>query len=389
MSPQRRRDLAPRGRANVHNVQMHRYASHLVRHAEPGVAVEVAADNLLAALGGEQPTLVIVTASNEFRDHAEDLRSTLLQRFPRAQIAGAVIAGGVIGVAEEVERGAAVSLLAAVLPADQIVVSALDDAADLPDEGGVVVLFADPFSVPAESLITLADQRGIELVGGFTGGVGYGQARLITTERILTTGAVGVQLTLPGVTTIVSQGARPIGSDLVVTAAERNIVLELAGKPAVEQLHAVLNSLSPDDLILARKGLMAGIVIDENRPDYDVGDFLVRGLLGVEPDSGGLAIAAEPRVGQTFRFHVRDGVGADQDLRRAIAAQQTPPGAALLFACNGRGRQMFDVDHHDAAVVQELLDVPLTGAFCQGELGPVTGANYVHAFTATMLTFPR
>ena len=26
-------------------------------------------------------------------------------------------------------------------------------------------------------------------------------------------------------------------------------------------------------------------------------------------ESGGLAIAAEPRVGQTFRFHVRDGAG--------------------------------------------------------------------------------
>ncbi len=367
---------------------MFRYASQLVHHEDPEIAVGAAADQLELALAGDAPTLVVVTASEGFRDEADTIRSAILRRFPQAELAGAVIPGGVIGVGEEVERETAMSLWAAVLPVDQVAVHAIEDATDLPDQPGVVVVFADPYTMPVEQLLRVADGRGVRLVGGFTGGHGPGSARLFHTGGIATVGAVGIRLDVPGVETIVSQGARPIGSDLVVTAAERNVVLELASKPAVEQLHAVLGGLSPEDLQLARAGLMAGIVIDENRPDYGVGDFLVRGLLGVEPESGGIAIAAEPRVGQTFRFHVRDGQGADADLRRVLGALAGPVGGALLFACNGRGRQMFGSDHHDAGVVAELLDVPLVGAFCQGELGPVGGLNQIHAFTATMVTFP-
>ena len=367
---------------------MFRYASHLAHNADPETAVSNAADSIEAALAGVEPTLVVALASEAFRDEADAVRRAVVGRFPRAEVAGAVMPGGVIGVGEETEQETAISLWAGVLPRDQIAVSELADAGDLPTDG-IVVVFADPFSTDTERFLQVADARGISLVGGFTGGGGPGAARLITAERILTEGAIGISITVPGVATVVSQGARPIGSDLVVTAAERNVVLELASKPAVEQLHAVLGALDPEDLHLARVGLMAGMVIDENRPDYDVGDFLVRGLLGIEPESGGLAIAAEPRVGQTFRFHVRDGAGADADLRRVIGLASADVGAALIFACTGRGRHMFNQPHHDAGVVAELLDVPLAGGFCQGEIGPIAATNHVHAFTATMVTFPR
>lgn len=367
---------------------MGRYASHLVRHRDPDTAVDVAADHLEAELAGQAPSLVVITASDAFRDEADELRRAVLRRFPGAQVAGAVIAGGVIGRGEEVEEAPAVSLLAAALPAGAVRVAALDDADELPDHARLVVAFADPFTLGAEELSESADRCGVDLVGGFTGGYGPGSARLIATDEVRTHGAVVLAVDLPGAAAVVSQGARPIGPDLVVTGAEGSVVLELAGKPAVEQLHGVLGSLDADDLALARNGLMAGIVIDENRPDYGVGDFLVRGLVGVEAATGGLAVQALPRVGQTFRFHVRDAAGADGDLRRALGERGGDAGAVLLFACNGRGRRMFGEDHHDARVVDELLGVPVAGAFCQGELGPVAGANHVHAFTATLAVLP-
>ncbi len=367
---------------------MPRYASHLAHHADADTAVDVAADHLELELAGEAPTLIVVAASDAFRDEADAVRRAIVRRFPAAQIAGAVIPGGVIGVREETEGQPAISLLAAVLPDGAAAVIELDDPDDVPDDVDTLVVFADPFSVHTERLLARADRLGIDVVGGFTGGHGPGGARLLTADGVRTDGAVGIRFDLPGVAAHVSQGARPIGSDLVITAADGNVILELAGKPAAEQLHAVLGALPPAELELARHGLMAGIVIDENRPEYDVGDFLVRGLLGVAADSGGLAVSAEPRVGQTFRFHVRDGDGADADLRRVLGAADAATGAALLFACNGRGRHMFEAPHHDANVVGDLLDVPLVGGFCQGELGPVAGANHVHAFTATMLTLP-
>jgi small ligand-binding sensory domain FIST len=365
------------------------YASHLVRHRDPDVAVDVAADHVRAELADAEPSLVVVTASDAFRDDADAVRRAVLRRFPAAEVAGAVIAGGVIGRGEEVEEAPAVSLLACALPTGAAAVHGLDDASDLPVEAGLVIAFADPFTLAADEIGDRADRAGADLVGGFTGGYGPGSARLIETGGVRTHGGVAIAVGLDGARAVVSQGARPIGPDLVVTAAEGGVVLELAGRPAVEQLHAVLGALDPDDLALARAGLMAGIVIDENRPDYDVGDFLVRGIAGVEAQTGGLAVQALPRVGQTFRFHVRDAAGADHDLRRALAVDGAEAGAALLFACNGRGRRMFGADHHDAEVVDELLGVPVAGAFCQGELGPVAGANHVHAFTATLAVLPR
>jgi small ligand-binding sensory domain FIST len=159
---------------------------------------------------------------------------------------------------------------------------------------------ADPYTVEAERLLARADRLGIDVVGGFTGGYGAGSARLLTRDGIRTAGAVAIRFDVPGVEALVSQGARPIGNDLVITAAEGNVVLELAGKPAAEQLHSVLGALSADDLQLARTGLMAGIVIDENRPEYDVGDFLVRGLLGVAAERH-LVVFAVVRVAHCER----------------------------------------------------------------------------------------
>ena len=111
---------------------------------------------------------------------------------------------------------------------------------------------------------------------------------------------------------------------------------------------------------------MLGIVIDENQPAYERGDFLVRPILGADPDSGSLAVGERVRVGQTVRMHVRDGATADEDLREALHAQAMALGdegaaGALLFTCNGRGSHMFDVPDHDATALEDALGVPAGG----------------------------
>jgi small ligand-binding sensory domain FIST len=145
--------------------------------------------------------------------------------------------------------------------------------------------------------------------------------------------------------------------------------------------------------VLAATGLLLGIVIDENKPEYERGDFLIRGLLGADRLSGALAIGDRVRVGQTVRFHVRDARSADEDLQQALAlgtAALADRGAAgaLLFTCNGRGRQMFSVPDHDAlALAASLGPVPVSGFFCAGEIGPVGGRSFLHGFTATLALF--
>ena len=137
--------------------------------------------------------------------------------------------------------------------------------------------------------------------------------------------------------------------------------------------------------------MLAGLVIDENKPEYERSDFLMRGVLGVDQDSGSIAVGEQVRVGQTVRFHVRDAMSASEDLEAAVA--QVAHGGraasgALLFTCNGRGSNMFGVPGHDAGAISGVLaSDALAGMFCGGEIGPVGTRNFLHGFTATTAVF--
>jgi small ligand-binding sensory domain FIST len=114
--------------------------------------------------------------------------------------------------------------------------------------------------------------------------------------------------------------------------------------------------------------------------------------MGVDRSSGALAVAANPRVGQTLQFQVRDARAADEELRHLLgaAAHDLPalPAAALLFACNGRGVGLFGAPDHDVRATRELLGEPaVAGFFCNGEIGPVGGSTFVHGFTASLGLF--
>ena len=159
------------------------------------------------------------------------------------------------------------------------------------------------------------------VLGGFAGLGGRGAARLFTNGGCVEEGAVGVVLDGLAVRPIVSQGARPIGPEMVVTAAEGNLVLELAGVPALERVQRWSRELSLTERLLLENGLLIGLVIDENRPEHGLGDFLVRGVLGADSNTGALAIGDLPRVGQTVRLHVRDAESASRELDELLARE--------------------------------------------------------------------
>ncbi len=114
----------------------------------------------------------------------------------------------------------------------------------------------------------------------------------------------------------------------------------------------------------------------------------MRNVLGAERESGALAVGANVDVGTTVQFQVRDADAADEDLTHMLAPVHGD--AVLLFTCNGRGEHLFGTPSHDAAAIEEQLgDVPLAGAFCAGEIGPIGGRNFLHGFTASMAVFER
>ena len=200
--------------------------------------------------------------------------------------------------------------------------------------GASLLLLGEPFSFPADVLLSRLDHDhpGTPVAGGMaSGGWGERQNRLLFGSQAFDSGAVGVLMHGPlSIANVVSQGCRPIGRTFVVTKAERNVIFELGGKPAIAQLQEVFDGLSSDDQQLARRGLHVGQVIDEYRDAFGRGDFLVRNVQGVDAKSGAIAIGDYVRVGQTVQFHVRDAQTADEDLNALVAgvAAGQPPGSA-------------------------------------------------------------
>ena len=318
-------------------------------------------------------------------------------------------AGGVIGGAREVEDGTAVVVWAASLGDGQAspfhaTVEEIEEGsgalAGLPDLDGATgaILLADNFTFPTDAVLRFLSEATplLPLIGGVaSAATTQGTPALFYGEELVESGAVGVRLDGVEVLPCVSQGAAPIGPELTITAADGHIILELAGKPALSKLREAIEGLSEEDRDLVEGGLLMGIVVDPNKPDYIQGDFLVRGLVGADPDTGQVAVGTTVRPGQVVRLHARDAGSADRDLREALGMRmqalggRTPAGA-LVFACNGRGRGMFGTADHDAeAIAVELSGAPAAGFFAAGEIGPVGGEYFLHGFTATVAVFAQ
>ncbi|HLF03417.1 MAG TPA: FIST C-terminal domain-containing protein, partial [Anaerolineales bacterium] len=208
---------------------------------------------------------------------------------------------------------------------------------------------------------------------------------------MLTGGAVGVALGgAIEADVIVSQGCRPVGRPFKVTGAQRNLLLSLEDAPPMERLQDVFNELSDADRDLMQNGVYLGRAIDSSREELGRGDFLVRGVMGADPQRGILAIGDYLIEGESVQFHLRDAATATEDLEMMLLPQTflDPPAGAFLFSCNGRGTRLYDHPDGDVSVIQQYLGgAPLAGFFCAGEIGPVGGRNFLHGHTASMVIF--
>ena len=392
---------------------MNAFASAISTLPTARAAATEAVDAVRTSLAGRRPDLVVVFATPDLMADAGGIASIIGAGLAPMHVLGCT-AEAVIGSGREVEEGPALSLWAAVLPGTRIESFALE-AGEAPDGGvvmlgwppsldpaapsdlaadGAVILLADPFTFPPDAL-RAPDGDGLprDVVGGMaSGGRGPGEHHLILDQRVMSSGAVGVGIT--GITPLVSQGCRPVGPEMTITDGGQGIIRALAGRPALTRVREVVEGLPAGDRRLVEQGVLAGVVIDENRPEYEQGDFLIRGIIGGDPETGAIVVGEHVRVGQVMRLQVRDHESADADLRAALQAasreMQGRAGGALVFSCNGRGTHMFPEPDHDARAVRDVLgDIPVAGLFCNGEIGPVCGRTHMHGFTATMALFPQ
>lgn len=368
----------------------------------------VAADAVGEVLGslveqrGVEPDLVVVFASAAHVEFLGEI-SSAVRTVLRPRVLLGASAGGVLGGAHEAEESPALSVFAAwntpVRPLRLEAGPVHDDGDgpavmihgvpnDVPHDS-TILLLADPYSFPADGFLDqLASARpDLKVVGGLASASARpGGNALVLDDQVHRDGAVGVALPTASLRPVVSQGCRPVGEPMVVTRAERNYLLELAGRPALDRLTDLATELPLEERALLAQGVQLGVVIDESQPEFGRGDFLVRSVLGADKAKGVLAVGSAVPVGTTVQFQVRDATTADEDLRELLA--DVSGEAALVFTCNGRGERLFGAPDHDAAAVAAALDTwAVAGMFCAGELGPIGGRSFLHGFTASILVF--
>ena len=257
--------------------------------------------------------------------------------------------------------------------------------------------FVDPFHLDAESWLRGWNEAyaPAPVFGGLASGVFTEQS-----TQIYLNGDVydegGVAISVGGdvkLTGVISQGCTPIGETWTLTRVEQNLIHRIANRPAYEVLAETVGALSPEDQRKVRGNLFIGLVVNEYLEDFHRGDFLVRNLIGGDPNSGVLAVGAMPRAGQTMQFQRRDSHAASEDLKELLVRARAGIGAAQIYGgclccCNGRGKHMFGRSGHDAQMVQQQLGgIGLAGFFCNGEIGPIGERNFLHGYTASLALF--
>jgi small ligand-binding sensory domain FIST len=383
-----------------------RVGSGLSTAGSGALAAESAIGDALGGLAGRRADLIALFIAPQFEGDIPRILERASDRAEDAVIVGCT-AGGVIGAGSEIEDAPAIAAWAASLPAIGVqpfrltfqqdgehgIIDGLDEMPTR-ERGDVVIMLSDPFSFPADLFLEHLNEHapGVPVLGGqASGGLEAGRNVLIANGEAVRDGAAGVVLTGAASTSwLVSQGCRPVGQTYAVTSAERNVIHQLAGEPALRRLEEAYGAASPRDQLLMRRGLHVGQAISELKADLGRGDFLIRNVMGIEPKSGAIAISDMVEVGQTVQFQVRDADSAREDLRVTLERErrrdERPVVGALLFSCNGRGQALFGQPDHDVGAVRKAFgSVPVAGFFAAGELGPVAGRNFLHGFTASVL----
>lgn len=387
------------------------WSSQALRGANASEMVRLLAEEVLAPFGNKPIDLAIFFVSPHFRDAFEQIPAMLQEHLPARVVIGCS-AGGVVGGGIELENEPAMSLTAAHLPEVEIT-PVVNDTEHLPDadappqvwkeclglsrlETAHFILLADPFTARLDPLLTGLDYAfpdGVKIGGLASGARSEGGNVLYHNGHIHHRGLVGVALSGNiAVDTIVAQGCRPIGEPLAITACQHNVLRAVNGMTPLQYLGSLIEKLSDYDRALMRTSLFLGLAVDPFLSTPGRGDYLIRNLVGIDYQSGSLAVAALLNEGQIVQFHLRDRLTSAEDLE-ALLRKHTSEATrrvcgALLFQCVGRGKFLFGEGNHDSQTfLTRVGQVPLGGFFCNGEIGPVGGATHLHGYTSSFGLF--
>ncbi|MCB9652839.1 MAG: FIST C-terminal domain-containing protein [Deltaproteobacteria bacterium] len=190
----------------------------------------------------------------------------------------------------------------------------------------------------------------------------------------------------------VNHGCIPIDVERKITKARGNKILEIDDKPVLEVLKDYLLPEEIDNweqtVVNLCLGFRAPTSIHE---DYD--RYLIRFMPQRDEVEGSVIIPTEVTEGMSVWMTRRDQdkilggcqrIGAN--LKKALDGKE--PKLVLQFDCAGRGKFVFRDDERSAslAMIRDQVSptAPWLGFFTFGEIGPISGENCFHNYTAVV-----
>jgi small ligand-binding sensory domain FIST len=361
-------------------------------------------------LDGRRPDLVCVFASSHHSDNYLQIAQRVSTHFsPRASIGCS--GAGLVGGGYEKENGPALVLCAAYLPGVELYpfhatdnqypnADASPDAwtelvgaeRDQPTNFVLLANLAGPPAFDPRPLLAGLDfaYPSCTQIGGLASAPEHNA--LFLDGALHNSGLVGIAL--QGnlqVDTLVARGCRPIGQPMTASTCEEHLLFQLNDRPASQVLADLYHSLPEADQSRMRHGLLLGVASTELKDELEPKDFLMRNIVHMDHEKGYLGIGDILRPGQTVQFHLRDSEAAEEDLELLLnryCREAWQPAGALLFTGMGRGQQLFGKANRESnAFFDKVGDVPLTGFFCNGEIGPIGQDTHLHGYTGSFSLF--
>jgi small ligand-binding sensory domain FIST len=177
---------------------------------------------------------------------------------------------------------------------------------------------------------------------------------------------------------------------MVITKAERNLIYEINDRPAIDVFARLLKGPLAEDIRRALMVLFVGLPADRQENSVAAGKYLVRNIIGLDPEKGILGVAEEVTKGEAMIFAMRDGERAREDLGQMLQRQVATlggkkPAFGLYFNCCARGTSLYGLPGIDSAYIHQALgDFPLIGMFGGYELAPLGRANHLFAYTGVL-----
>lgn len=270
----------------------------------------------------------------------------------------------------------AISALIADLPDDSFRVfpGRGDDAAGAGTEWfeaqrpNVAVVHADPRAQRLPMMLDrLAEASGAYLVGGLASSRG---PMVQIAGEVSEGGASGAWISSQiNLIAGLSQGCSPIGPAHVATTAQKNVVMEIDGRPALDVFKEEIGEMLARNLERCANFIYAALPVGGS----DTGDYLVRNLMGIDPNKGWIAIGDQIDSGDGIMFTKRDRSTAKDDLVHMLEKLKKrisrPIQGGLYFSCLSRGHNLFGDAGIELQILRDVMgDIPIAGFFANGEI---------------------